>query len=125
MQCIVVRAPSTTWQRIWNQELGWESPRFLSYQFVFSLQLSSPSSSVDHLHPNIILVLVIIIQGAQVMHLVLGVIFPLAPLFLLRGQAREKSGIEVRLLARAKPVANINDLVEACDHDQDNDNDIF
>ena len=29
------------------------------------------------------------------MHLVLGVIFPLAPLFLLRGQAREKSGIEV------------------------------
>jgi len=32
--------------------------------------------------------------GTGVMHLVLGVIFPLAPLFLLRGQAREKSGIE-------------------------------
>jgi len=23
MQCIVVRAPSTTWQRIWSPELGW------------------------------------------------------------------------------------------------------
>merc|ERR1719284_2053615 len=32
--------------------------------------------------------------GTGVMHLVLGVIFPLAPLFVLRGQAREKSGIE-------------------------------
>ena len=34
---------------------------------------------------------------SKVMHLVLGFIFPLAPLFLLRGQAREKSGIEVGL----------------------------
>ena len=103
MQCIVVRAPSTTWQRIWSPELGYVGLIKIffkwiriSYQFVFSLPLSSPSSYFDHLHPTIILVLVIIIQGAQVMHLVLGVIFPLAPLFLLRGQAREKSGIEVR-----------------------------
>ena len=29
------------------------------------------------------------------MHLILGIVFPLAPLVILRGQAREKKGIEV------------------------------
>ena len=98
MQCIVVRAPSTTWQRIWSPELGWASSRFFSFWsglgYLFNLLFHRHHPPTHHLHPKI--VLVIIIQGAQVMHLVLGVIFPLAPLFLLRGQAREKSGIEVR-----------------------------
>jgi len=42
MQCIVVRAPSTTWQRIWSPELGYVGLIKIffkwiriSYQFVF------------------------------------------------------------------------------------------
>ena len=83
MPCTAAPVPSMTWLKTWNQERGWAS----SYQtHLLPHNHHHHYHCLPPLHHH---------RCNQVMHLVLGFIFPLAPLFLLRGQAREKSGIEV------------------------------
>jgi len=45
MQCIVVRAPSMTWQRIWSPELGWASSRLEWFRILIQFAFSSSSPS--------------------------------------------------------------------------------